>query len=74
MSYRPEGFKNPYPTTSNKWLRLLGWGDIGAVYEDAADAMLAALRKTAAPRDQYDYTINPEFYDGSWVFIPDEEK
>ena len=62
-SWRPDDWKNPYPTTDNAWLKLIGWGDIGAVYEAGATAMLSALRKRARL-----------LVDGSeWVNIPSGE-
>ncbi len=62
-TWRPDDWKNPYPITDNAWLKIIGWGDVGAVYEAGANAMLSALRERARL-----------LVDGSeWVNIPSKE-
>ena len=70
MAYRPKGWVNPHGAFTSD-----GRYDI---FEDGADAMLEALRKSGVP---FTMTITQKIMGelpkasvpGQWVFIPDDE-
>ncbi|KKK61660.1 hypothetical protein LCGC14_3012120 [marine sediment metagenome] len=77
MSYRPEGFENPFVehqhgSTGCRAPEMCGGCDYD-FYEAVLDTLVAALRERGIHVNNEGWIEKRMYEAGTWVFIPDEE-